>query len=101
MNLPLLSAEASLYATRNRYYSATAGFDTVVPDGSVVPAYIPGPETLNRCSGCTDVCVAVRDVCLAKVAVTVTEACFASLGLGCGAAIALGYIQAGSCESSY
>lgn len=101
MNIPEFTAQASLYRTSNRYRSSAADFGGSIADQSIVTAYIPGPQTQNKCSGCTDVCVAVRDVCLAKVAVMVTEACWASLGFGCGPAIALGYIQAASCESSY
>lgn len=101
MNIPEFTAQASLYTTRNYYRSSGARIGDSPADHSVMAAYIPGPETMNRCSGCTDVCVVTRDVCLAKTAGMVAEACWLSLGFGCGAAIALGYIQAASCEASY
>jgi hypothetical protein len=101
MNIPQFTAQASLYRASNRYRSSVADFAASIPAQSVVAAYIPGAETMNRCSGCIDACTTARDVCLAKTAVMVTEACWASLGFGCGAAIAWGYIQAASCESVY
>jgi hypothetical protein len=101
MNIPKFTAQASLYRASNSYHSSVAESGGSIPAPSVVAAYIPGPKTQNRCSGCIDVCTATRDVCLAKVAITVAETCWASLGFGCGAAIALGYIQAASCESTY
>lgn len=101
MNIPAFSAQASLYRTSNHYRSVVAVSDGSIPAQSVVAAYIPGPETQNRCSGCTDKCVNVRNFCLAETAAMVAEACLTSLGFGCGAAIALGEIQAASCEEGY
>jgi hypothetical protein len=100
MTIPRFSAEASLYRTRNRYHLSSSDFEGP-GEHTIVPAYLPGPQTRERCSGCTDVCVAVKDVCLAKVAVMVTQACWGSLGFGCGAAIAWGYMQSGGCYASY
>jgi hypothetical protein len=99
MNIPQFTAQSSLYRTSSRYRSsATEGS---MPAQSVLAAYIPGPQTQHDCSVCTDACARPRNVCLAKAAVEVTEACWASLGFGCGAAIALGYIQAGACYELY
>lgn len=97
MSMPAFSALASLYRTSNRYHSSIAEFSGSIPDQTVVAAYIPGPETQNKCSGCTDYCLFIRNVCFAKVALSVTEACIESLGFGCGAAIAWGYQAAASC----
>jgi hypothetical protein len=101
MNIPAFSAQASLYRSNNRYYSSGAEFGGSISDQSVIAAYIPGPRTQERCSGCTDICVGLRDVCLAGVAVTVAEACWGTLGFGCGAALAWGYLQAGGCYAQY
>lgn len=100
MKVPGFSAQASLYASSNQYRSSPAADGSALPQ-SVVAAYIPGPQTQHDCSVCTDACAVPRDVCLAKVAVTVAEACVASLFFGCGAAVALGYIQTASCYSAY
>ncbi len=101
MKIPEFTAQTSLYRTSNHYCSAVAESGGSILDQSVVAAYIPGPDTQNRCSGCTGVCVTTRDVCLAKTAATVVEACWISLGFGCAEAIALGYLQAASCEQAY
>src|SRR5438270_3404954 len=101
MNIPQFTGQASLYRTTNRYHSSATDFSGSPSDRSVVAAYMPGPHTQERCSGCTDICVGLRDVCLAEVAFSVTEACVGSLGFGCGAAIAWGYVQAGGCYAHY
>ena len=101
MNIPEFTAQASLYRTSNRYRSSVAEFGGSIADQSVVAAYIPGPRTQERCSGCTDICVGLRNVCLAKVSATLTQACWASLGWGCGAAIAWAYIESGGCYAHY
>jgi hypothetical protein len=101
VNIPQFTAIASIYRTSNHYHSSATTFADTVAGGSVVTAYLPGPETQSRCSGCTDVCVAVRDICFAKVAVVVAEWCAGTLGFGCAAAAAWGYIQTASCEATY
>lgn len=101
MNVPAFSAQASLYRSNNRYYSSGAEFGGSISDQSVIAAYIPGPRTQERCSGCTDICVGLKDVCLAEVAISVAEACWGTLGFGCGAALAWGYVQAGGCYAHY
>jgi len=101
MNIPQFTAQSSLYRTSNRYRSSIADFGSSIMDQSIVPSYIPGAMTRSKCSGCTEGCAITWDICLAKTAVEVTEACWASLGFGCGAAIALGYIQTGACYESY
>jgi hypothetical protein len=101
MNIPQFTAQASLYRTSNRYRSTVADFGGLIADQSVVAAYIPGPDTQARCSGCTYYPTTLRDICLTKTAFMVTQACWISLGFGCGAAIAWGYQQAASCEQAY
>jgi len=101
MNIPAFTAQASLYRTSNRYRSSGAECDGSMPAQSVVAAYIPGPETMNRCSGCIDVCVATRDICLVKVGIEVLEECGGTLGFGCLGAIGWGYIQTGGCYAHY
>ena|SRR3982751_2805464 len=101
MTIPTFTAQSSLYRTSNRYRSSGGELGGSIPAQPVIAAYIPGPETQNRCGGCTDVCAATRDICLAKAGAMVAEACWTSLGFGCGPAIALGYIQAASCEALY
>jgi hypothetical protein len=101
MNIPAFTAQASLYRTSNRYHSSVAEFHGSISGQSVVAAYIPGPETQNRCSGCTDICVATRNICLAKVAAGVVEECWGTLGLGCAVAIGWGVIQTGGCYAHY
>lgn len=101
MNIPEFTAQASLYRTSNRYRSSGGDFGGSMPAQSVVAAYIPGPETQNRCSGCTDVCVGLRNICLAKTAVEVLEGCLGTLGFGCGPAIAWGALQTAGCYAHY
>jgi hypothetical protein len=101
MNLPEFTAQASLYRTSNRYRSSGAECDGSMPAQSVVAAYIPGPETQNRCSGCTAWCVAARNICLVKVAKGVLEGCSGTLGFGCLAAIGWGVVQTGGCYAHY
>jgi hypothetical protein len=101
MSIPEFTAESSLYRTSNRYRSSVADFGDSIADQSVVAAYIPGPRTQERCSGCTDPCVGLRDICLAKVALGVLEGCAGTLGFGCGAAIAWGYVQTAGCYAHY
>jgi hypothetical protein len=101
MNIPEFSAHVSIYRTSNRYVSSVAEFGGPVADQSVAAAYIPGPQTQHDCSVCTDACAVPRDICLAKVAVSVTEACWGSLGFGCGAAVAWGYFESASCYVPY
>jgi hypothetical protein len=101
MKMPPFTAQASLYRTSNRYRSSVTDFGGSIADQSVVAAYIPGPRTQNRCSGCTDICVGLRNICLAEVSFTVAQACWASLGFGCGAAIAWGYVKTGGCYAHY
>ena len=101
MTTPRFTASVSLYRTNNCYRSPMYEPSGSRAEQSVIAAYTPGPRTQERCSGCTDICVGARDVCLAIVSVSVIEACFASLGFGCGAAIAWGYTQAGGCYAHY
>jgi len=101
MNIPEFTAQASLYRTSNSYRCSGSEFSGSIPAQSVIAAYIPGPQTQHDCSVCTDACAVPRNICLAKVAISVTEQCIGSLGFGCGAAIALGYIQTGSCYAGY
>ena len=101
MNIPAFSAQASLYKTINTYYSPSFISDIQKPSGSIVASYIPGAKTQHDCSVCTDACKIPRDICLAKVAVTVSETCWGSLGFGCAAAIAWGYFEAASCYVPY
>jgi len=101
MNIPAFTAQASLYRTSNRYRSSGGDFGGSISAQSVVAAYIPGPETQNRCSGCTDVCVGLRDICLAKTALGVLQGCAATLGFGCGPFIALGVLQTAGCYAHY
>jgi hypothetical protein len=79
MNIPQFTAQASLYRTSNRYRSSSADCDGSIPTQSVVAAYIPGPETQNKCSGCIQYCVVTRNICLAKAGVVAFESC---LGTG-------------------
>jgi hypothetical protein len=101
LNIPQFTGQASLYRTTNRYRSSDTDFSGSPSDRPVVAAYMPGPHTQERCSGCTNICAGLRDVCLAEVAFSVTEACLGSLGFGCGAAIAWGYVQGGGCYAHY
>src|SRR6476620_12455766 len=101
MSLPAYTAQASLYRTSNRYRSSVAEFSGSVPAQSVVAAYIPGPETQNRCKGCTDACDLVNDACLSWVAASVAEACWGSLGWGCVGAIGWGSWQRAACREKY
>jgi len=101
MNIPEFTAHTSVYRSRNRYSSSGANPDGSTADQSIVPAYIPGPATQQRCSDCLHNYVVLRDICLAKTAVMVTEACVGSLGFGCGGAIAWGYQEAMACEEGY
>src|SRR5215469_15748519 len=100
MALPRFSGEASLYKT-NALYRGLASFPQGPPSSAVVTAYIPGPDTQQRCSDCLSEPMQVRDVCLAKTAAEVIEACVGSFGFGCAAAIAAGYQQAAACEEGY
>lgn len=89
MSIPAFSAQASLYRTSNRYRSSGAEFGGLIADQSVVAAYIPGPETQNKCSGCEDGCAVARNICLTKVGVTAFETC-AGTGIAfpiCAAAV--------------
>jgi len=101
MTIPGFSAHASLYRTSNHYRGVGNAYVDSPSADSVVTAFIPGPETLNRCSGCTTICDATRTVCLTKAAATTFESCAASLFIGCGPAIALGALQAEGCEASH
>lgn len=101
MNIPQFTGQASLYRTNNRYYSSTADDTDFTTDQSVVAAYTPGPQTQNRCSGCTDVCVGVRDVCLAKVTASVLSTCGLSLGFGCAGAYAWAAFETAGCYAHY
>ena len=99
MTMPGFTAQASAYTTRNRYRSFGGDFGGSIADESIVAAYIPGAETQNKCSGCTDLCALFRDGCLAEVATVVAESCLLSIGFGCGAAIAWGAQQTASCHA--
>ena len=101
MNIPEFTAQASLYRTSNRYRSSVAEFAGSIADHSVVAAYIPGPRTQERCSGCTDICVGARNICLAGVGVSVLSACGLSLGFGCAGAYAWGAVQTAGCYAHY
>lgn len=79
MSIPAFTAQASLYRTSNRYRCVGVQFGGSKPLQSVVAAYIPGPETQNKCSGCDDGCAVSRNICLTKVGVTAAESC---LGTG-------------------
>jgi hypothetical protein len=105
MNLPTFSAQASLYRATNRYRSPVAGFGGVATDRSVVAAYMPGPQTQQRCSDCLHPYRVARDICRAKTAWMVGSYCgltgIFTLGTGCAAAIALGAQQIAGCEEGY
>ena len=105
MTMPAFSAQSSLYRTGNRYRFSAAEFVSIMPDQSVVPAYIPGEGTQQRCSDCLRPYEIARAACLVKTGWMVASACgvtgIFTLGLGCGAAIALGVQQAASCEAGY
>lgn len=101
MNLPEFSAQASLYRSRNNYRFSGGDFCDSIPAQSILPAYIPGSGTQNRCSGCTDICGDFRDVCLAKTALEVFEGCAETLLLGCGPVIAMGFLQTAACYAHY
>ena len=97
IKMPGFNAEATLYRSGNRYRSSGAEFGAQ----SVVAAYIPGPETQNKCSGCTRACDIVNDACLAEVAASVSEACWGSLGWGCAGALAWGAWERAACRVNY
>ena len=101
MSMPGFTAQTSIYTMRNLYRSAVAESGGSIPDHSVVTAYIPGPDTQQRCNDCLHPYEVVRDVCLAKTAAAVIEGCIGSLGFGCAAAIALGDLQAAACAEGY
>ena len=101
MNMPAFSAQASLYRTSNHYRSSVADVGGLATDQSVVAAYIPGPDTQQRCSDCLHPYKVLRNICLAKTAFMVVEACVGSLGFGCGGAIAWGYQEVAACEEGY
>jgi hypothetical protein len=101
MRIPEFTAQSSLYWSRNHYRSFVADAGGLTANQSVVAAYIPGPDTQQRCGDCLHNYKLLRTICLAKTAVEVLEGCVGSLGFGCGAAIAWGYQQAAACEEGY
>lgn len=102
MNLPAFTAQASLYRTSNRYRSAGGDFGGSTADESVVAAYIPGPETRQRCSECTHSCESVRNVCLAKAVAYSIEQCLLSGSFwGCGKAVFDGVGPFADCYQVY
>ena len=101
MTAPSFSAQASLYRTGNRYHASVGDGGAPMADDGVVAAYLPGRETLNRCSGCTDTCVGLRSVCIAKVAWIETQACLASFGIACGPIAAWAAFEIAGCYGHY
>jgi hypothetical protein len=102
MRLPLFTAQASLYRTSNRYRSSGGDYENWMAHELVVAAYIPGPETRQRCAECTHSCESVRNACLYKVAAAALEQCILSGSFwGCGKVVVESLGPAADCYQVY
>lgn len=75
MNMPLFTAEASLYRTSGHYRSSGSECVDLRFGESIVPAYFPGSATREKCSDCFETCVETLLLC--------EGAGLAACGVGC------------------
>jgi hypothetical protein len=75
MSIPQFTAQASLYRTMGHYRSSVSECDDTISSESIIPAYIPGPETRGDCTACVEKCITGYYGCMATSAFTCAVAC--------------------------
>lgn len=101
MSIPQFTAQASLYTTSNRYNFSIPAYSGSTSESSIVPAYIPGPATRRDCSVCTGICDKGAAICGVGAATYAAAVCAATLGVGCGAAVAAAAAVLAECAEAY
>jgi hypothetical protein len=98
MNLPSLTAEASVYRSSIRYL---IGYSTVeTPPREFVPAYMPGTATMQSCNDCLQDCVNDNLICQGLAVAGTAICCAATVGLFCGGCVAAGAAASGLCDTT-
>jgi len=97
MNLPGLTAEASLYRTRRPYCGSASDYGGVPSNETIIPVYFPGPDTQAACSNCLEGCATALAECSAAAMVPLAGCVFPPL---CPAAAAAAGAALAACDTA-